>query len=132
MLRSHVEVSQQVVLRCGRRAVCMHAGDGKLGLLVAQVLACSGRCGALTLIGRHAAKMALVTGGASSTAPACAEAVGGAGGALRIERVSASDEAALAALAGRFDMTVEASGGLWRAAPPWRATAARTCHRTAG
>lgn len=95
----------------------MHAGDGKLGLLVAQVLACSGRCGTLTLIGRHAAKMALVTGGASSTAPACPEAVGGAGGALRIERVSASDEAALAALAGRFDMTVEASGGgQWRAA----------------
>ncbi len=41
------------------------AGDGKLGLLVAQVLACHcGEAGGppVTLVGRHVAKMELVEG----------------------------------------------------------------------
>lgn len=88
------------------------AGDGKIGLLVAQVLACSGRCGSLTLIGRHDAKMHLVTGGTSCSVPASPEAVQGAAAPLVIEYVSASEEGAVAALAGIFDMTVEASGGI--------------------
>jgi alcohol dehydrogenase len=50
------EILEQVeVRRFNRRAVL---GDGKLGLLAAQILAAAG--GAVTLIGKHAQKMALV------------------------------------------------------------------------
>lgn len=64
-------------------------GDGKLGLLVAQVLVCKGDGCRVTLLGRHPDKMALVSG---------------------LEATRVVDESTAAQLAGQFDMTVEASG----------------------
>lgn len=65
------------------------AGDGKLGLLVAQVLA-SQAPGRVTLLGRHAAKMALVSG---------------------LKEAVVAGEAAAQERAGQFDLAVEATGG---------------------
>ncbi len=64
------------------------AGDGKLGLLVAQVLACHAP-GRVTLFGRHTAKMALVQGLAER---------------LVVDEHTASKHAAA------FDLVVEAAG----------------------
>jgi threonine dehydrogenase-like Zn-dependent dehydrogenase len=71
------------------------AGDGKLGLLVAQLLACQ-RPGQVTLFGRHASKMSLVQGLAA--------------------QLVVSDEL-VARHSGKFDLVVEASGGWLRPAP---------------
>ena len=67
-LAAALEVQEQVDVGPGERVVVV--GDGKLGNLVAQTLALTG-C-ALTVVGRHAAKLALLeergiaTGGASA------------------------------------------------------------------
>lgn len=65
------------------------AGDGKLGLLIAQVLACA-RPGQVTLFGRHESKMSLVQGMSA--------------------RVVVSP-AVVQQYSGKFDLAVEASGG---------------------
>ncbi len=76
-LAAALEIPEQVHIRPGERVVVL--GDGKLGLLVAQVLALSG-CD-LLVIGRHPEKLALlvrrgiVTQLASEPAPALADVV---------------------------------------------------------
>ena len=82
-------------------------GDGRLGLLVAAVLTCSGVPAlagvAVTHLGRHPAKLALVGAGGGGGAQAHATVV-----------VPRDDEAGAAAVwaahAGRFDAAVEATG----------------------
>ncbi len=64
------------------------AGDGKLGLLIAQVLACK-RPGQVTLLGRHQSKMSLVQGLAA--------------------RIVVTPEV-VQQHSGKFDLAVEASG----------------------
>lgn len=73
------------------------AGDGKLGLLIAQVLACK-RPGQVTLFGRHESKMSLVQGLAA--------------------RVVVSPEV-VQQHSGKFDLAVEASGKQGHAHLQW-------------
>lgn len=69
----------------------MPAGDGRLGLLIAQVCALQAPSGRVTHFGRHPEKMSLVTGTAAQVV---------------------SSDAAVEEHAGQFDLVVEASG-LW-------------------
>ena len=67
---------------------CPAAGDGKLGLLVAQVLAVRAP-GRVTLFGRHASKMGLVQG---------------------LQERLLVDDGTASKHAGAFDLVVEATG----------------------
>jgi threonine dehydrogenase-like Zn-dependent dehydrogenase len=71
--------------------MCVRTGDGRLGLLIAQVCALQAP-GRVTHFGRHTDKMSLVTGTAAQVI---------------------SSDAAADVHAGTFDVVVEASGTTW-------------------
>jgi threonine dehydrogenase-like Zn-dependent dehydrogenase len=89
-LAAALEIQEQVTLRRGDRVLIV--GDGKLGQLVAQTLALTG-C-AVTAIGRHATKLALLAARGIATGPA--EAVVPAGFDVAVECTGNPEGVALA------------------------------------
>lgn len=87
-LAAACRITEQGLVKSGSRVAVI--GDGKLGLLVAQVLVVQygGEC-EITLFGRHANKMALVQG---------------------VQGVQVVESGLDESLAGQFDLCVEASG----------------------
>lgn len=114
-------------------------GDGKLGLLIAEVLARrpsgTGGLGGTTIIGRHKEKMDLCCtrltgldgggGGEEELGKDCGdvkeEGPEGKGG-LKIRRVNVAEETAVEAMTGGFDVVVDATGS-----PTGLASASQLC-----
>jgi len=107
--------SPQGLLKPGSGDVAV-IGDGKLGLLVAQVLVASGMA-RVTLLGRHASKMALVEGvhrtlvlQAQEPATGCDQLPATSCDTTHEAGVPDPDPDPLAAHEGKFELVVEASG----------------------
>lgn len=107
-------------------------GDGKLGLLIAEVLArrvtdaaacdagsrrkmsgdpeTGGQRGTTTIIGRHKEKMDMCCSGLRSSEVGAEGGQGEIAGERELIRVDAGDKSAVAALSGSFDVVVDATG----------------------